>query len=160
VGVWAYALVTVTLPLAGLIHQAGGGGNYVRALRGAGTSIATSLWTAALAATVMAALGLLLAYLVERTARGRRNVVDTALIVLFAVPGTVLGVALILLWNRQGLTPVYTSVGIILIAYVAHYTPLAARAIGVSLQAVSPRLEEAARVAGVPWTRMIWRVLV
>lgn len=159
VGVWAYALVTVGLPLAGLIRQAGAGANYITALRGAGGSIATSLWTAAVAATVMAGLGLLLAYLVERTTRGRRTVVDTALIVPFAVPGTVLGVALILLWNRQGLTPIYASVGIILIGYVAHYMPLAARAIGVSLQAVSPRLEEAARVAGVPWAPMMRRVL-
>jgi iron(III) transport system permease protein len=157
--VWAYALVTVALPLVGLIRQAGGSASYVAALRGAGKSVATSLWTAALAATVMAALGLLLAYLVERTARGRRNFVDTGLMLLVAVPGTVLGVALILLWNRQGLTPVYASVGMILIGYVAHYTPLAARAVGVGLQAVSPRLEEAARAAGVPWTRMVRRVL-
>jgi len=160
VGVWAYGLVTVALPLVGLIYEAGGGANYVNALRGAGKSVATSLWTAASAATMMAALGLLLAYFVEWTARGRRNLVDTGLIVLFAAPGTVLGIALILLWNRQGLTSVYASVGIILIGYLAHYTPLAARAVGVGLQAVSPRLEEAARIVGVPWTRMIRRVLV
>jgi iron(III) transport system permease protein len=159
-GAWAYALVTVVLPLGGLVLQAGGGVNYVTALRGAGSSIATSLWTAAVAATVMVSVGLLLAYLVERTARERRNIVDTALVLLFAVPGTVLGVALILLWNRRGLTPVYASIGIILIGYVAHYTPLAPRAIGVSLQAVSARVEEAARVAGVPWTRMMRRVLL
>jgi iron(III) transport system permease protein len=159
-GAWAYALVTVALPLAGLIREAGGGASYVTALRGARNSIGMSLWTSAVAATAMAALGLLLAYLVERTARGRRTVLDGALIVLFAVPGTVLGVALILLWNRHGLTLVYTSVAIILIGYVAHYTPLAARVIGVSLEAVSPRWEEAARVAGVSWTRMVRRVLV
>jgi iron(III) transport system permease protein len=158
--VWAYALLTVALPFAGLIHEAGAGVNYVAALRGAGTSIVTSLWTAALAATVMAVLGFLLAYFVERTARGRRNLVDTGLIVLFALPGTVLGVALILLWNRRGLTSIYASVGIILIGYVAHYTPLAARVIGISLQAASPGLEEAARLAGVSWTRMIRCVLV
>lgn len=160
VGAWAYALVTVALPLAGLIREAGAGANYVAALRGARSSIAISLWTSAVAATAMAALGLLLAYLVERTSHGRRTVLDTALIVLFAVPGTALGVALIALWNRRGLTAIYASVAIILIGYVAHYTPLAARVIGVSLQAVTPRLEEAARLAGVSWTRTIRRVLV
>src|SRR5262249_21160081 len=74
-GVWGYALVTVAVPLAGLVYQAGGGPNYVNALRDAGKSIVTSVWTAAVAATAMAALGLLLAYFVERTARGRRNLV-------------------------------------------------------------------------------------
>jgi iron(III) transport system permease protein len=159
-GVWTYALVTVGLPLVGLVLQAGGGENYVTALRGAGSSVATSLWTAAVAATVMAAAGLLLAYLVDRTARARRHLLDTGLVLLFAVPGTVLGVALILLWNRPGLTSVYAGVGIILIGYVAHYTPLAVRALAVSLRGVSARVEEAARVAGVPWTSMMRRVLL
>src|SRR5262249_45730822 len=31
-GVWGYALVTVAVPLAGLVYQAGGGPNYVNAL--------------------------------------------------------------------------------------------------------------------------------
>lgn len=159
-GAWIYALLTVVVPLAGLALQAGGAVNYVAALRGTGPSVMASLWTAAVAATLIAMVGLFLAYLVERTAHGRRNVLDTGLLLLFAAPGTVLGVALILMWNRSGLTYVYASVGIILISYVAHYTPLAARAIGVSLHTISANVEEAARVAGVPWTRMIRRVLV
>lgn len=159
-GTWMYTLVTVGLPLAGLALQAGGSVNYVAALGGAGASVVASLWTATVAATLITIVGLLLAYLVERTARGRRNFVDTGLVLLFAAPGTVLGVALILMWNRAGLAYVYASAAIILISYVAHYTPLAARAIGVSLHAISTNVEEAARVAGIPWTRMIRRVLV
>ena len=58
---------------------------------------------------------------------------------LFAAPGTVLGVSLILFWNRPGLTGIYTSVVILLIAYVAHYTPVAARAVGVALQYLTGR---------------------
>ena len=121
----------------------------------------TSLWTAAAAATAIVGVGVLLAYLIERTGRRRRNVVDTVLLLLFAVPGTVLGVALIQTWNRPGLTYVYASVAIILIGVVAHYAPLASRLVGVSLQAIPMSLEEAARVgAGVGWTRMIRHVLL
>jgi iron(III) transport system permease protein len=159
-GAWLYALITVVLPLAGLAIEAGGSQNYVGGLRGAGASVVGSLWTATIAATVIAVLGVLLAYLVERTTRGRRNALDTALLLLFAAPGTVLGIALIVMWNRPGLTYVYGSVGIILISYVAHYTPLAARAIGISLQTISTHVDEAARVGGVPWTRMFRRVLI
>jgi iron(III) transport system permease protein len=159
-GAWMYALITVVLPLAGLAIDAGGAVNYLAALRGAGASVVESLWTAAVAASLITATGLLLAYLVERTARGRRNVLDTALLLLFATPGTVLGVALILMWNRAGLTYVYGSVGIILIGYVAHYTPLAARAIGVSLQTISRNVEEAAQIGNVSWTRTVIRVLL
>jgi iron(III) transport system permease protein len=160
-GAWMYAVIAVGLPLSGLFLQAGGAVNYVRALQGAGASMVTSLWTAAAAATVIVGVGVLLAYLIERTGGGRRNVVDTVLLLLFAVPGTVLGVALIQTWNRPGLTYVYASVAMILIGFVAHYAPLATRLIGVSLQAIPMSLEEAARVgAGVRWTRMIRHVLL
>ena len=108
----------------------------------------------------MTVLGILLAYLLERTAAGRGYVAETLLLLLFAVPGTVFGVALILLWNRPALTAVYASAGIILIGYAAHYTPLAALAIRVSLRAISAGVEDAARVAGVPWTRMMRGVLL
>lgn len=64
-------------------------------------------------------------------------------------------------WNRPGLTYVYASVAIILIGFISHYAPLAARFIGVSLQAIPMSLEEAARVgAGVRWTWMIRYVLL
>ena len=160
-GAWMYAVIAVGLPLSGLFLQAGGAVNYVRALQGAGASMVTSLWTAAAAATVIVGVGILLAYLIERTGRGRRNVVDTVLLLLFAVPGTVLGVALIQTWNRPGLTYVYASVAMILIGFVAHYAPFATRLIGVSLQSIPMSVEEAARVgAGVSWTRMIRCVLL
>lgn len=159
-GTWAYGLITVALPLAGLAREAGGGASYRAALSGAAASIATSVWTAAAAATIVLAVALMLAYLVERSGRTRRNAFDTALLLLFAAPGTVLGISLILLWNRPGVTGLYTSVAILLIAYIAHYTPVAVRAVGVALQSVSPGVEEAARLAGVSWATMVRRVLV
>jgi len=159
-GGWAYALVTVVLPLAGLEREAGGAASYTAALRGAASSIVVSVWTAAMAATIVLAAALMVAYLVERTGSTRRNTLDTVLLLLFAVPGTVLGVSLILFWNRPGLTGIYTSVVILLIAYVAHYTPVAVRAVGAALQSISPSVEEAARLAGVPWITMVRRILV
>jgi len=104
--------------------------------------------------------GLLLAYLIERARHSRHNFLDTVLLLLFAAPGTVLGVALIVMWNRSGLMPIYASVAIVLIGYVAHYTPLAVRTIGIGLHAVSRSLEEAARVSNVGWLRMATRVLL
>jgi len=159
-GGWAYAAVTVVVPLAGLEREAGGAASYLAALRGAASSIVVSVWTAAVAATIVLAAALMVSYLVERTGSTRRNTLDTALLLLFAAPGTVLGVSLILLWNRPGLTGIYTSVVILLIAYVAHYTPVAVRAVGVALQSVAPAVEQAARLAGVPWITMIRRILV
>ena len=114
---------------------------------------------AATAATVMLALGFLLAYAVERGPR-RRDGLDTALLLLFAAPGTVLGVGLILFWNRAGLTWLYASAAVILVGWIGHFTPLAARAAGLGLRALPQGVEEAARLAGIPWTRVVWRILL
>jgi iron(III) transport system permease protein len=159
-GAWSYAVLTVVLPVGGLVFQAGGVASYAAAVRDAASSIMESVWTAASAATVMLVVGLMLAYLVERSGRTRRNALDSGLLLLFAVPGTVLGVSLILFWNRPGLTGVYASVLMLLIGYVAHYVPVATRVTGVGLQALPAGIEDAARIASVPWIRMMRGVLV
>jgi iron(III) transport system permease protein len=159
IGAWAYGALTVVLPIGALAAEAAAGASYRRALEGAGSSIVTSLWTAGTAASVAVVVGLLLAYVV-RAARAWRGALEAGLFLLFAAPGTVLGVALILLWNRRGLTAVYASALIVVIGYVAHYTPLAAQAVGVGLDALSPGIEDAARLAAVPWTTTVRRVLV
>jgi iron(III) transport system permease protein len=155
---WVLALLTVVTPLAGLAREAGGLASYASALRGAWPSIAGSVWMAASAATLMLAAGSLLAYLIARGARLQRTW-DTALLLLFATPGTVLGVALILFWNRRGFSWVYGSAAIIVVGYVAHYTPVVVRVVGIGLQGLSRGVEDAARLAGVSWTGALRHVL-
>ncbi len=160
VAAWAYALATVAAPLAGLALRARGRASYAAALNGAGSSIVRSVWMAAVAATLMLVLGLLLAYAVERGGRGRRDGLDTVLLLLFAAPGTVLGVGLILFWNRAGLAWLYASAAIVLVGWIGHFTPLAARAAGIGLRALPEGTEAAARLAGIPWSRALWRIVV
>jgi len=157
---WAWALLTVVVPLLGLVVRARGLANYAAAIRGAGASVVRSVWMSATAATLMLVLGLLLAYLVERRGPKRHEALDTILLLLFAAPGTVIGIGLILIWNRTGLTWLYGSAAIILVGYIGHFTPLAARAVGVGLRSLSPGIEEAARLARVPWGRALRQVLL
>lgn len=157
---WAYAGITVILPLVGLVVRAGGGATYAAALAGARASLIRTVWMAGAAATTMVILGFLLGYLVERHRRSRHDALDTLLLLLFAAPGTVLGVGLILFWNRPGLAWVYGSALIIVVGWIGHFTPLAARVVGIRLGSLGPGVEEAARLAGVRWERVLSRVLV
>jgi iron(III) transport system permease protein len=157
---WGWVVATVLLPLAGLAVRAGALASYRVALQGAGASIVRSLWMSAVAATAILALALALAYLVERTRPRRRDGLDTALLLLFAAPGTVLGVGLILVWNRAGFGWLYGSTAIVVLGWIAHFTPLATRAVGIALRALPRGLEEAARLARASWGRTVVRVLV
>ena len=88
-----------------------------------------------------------------------RGLFDLVLLVIFAVPSTVLGVGLIGLWNRPGFfTEIYTSQVIIVIAYVARFVTVAALILAASVRQIPASFEEAAEVAGGSWPRILAKI--
>ncbi len=149
-----YLVVTTALPLVALILTAvtrGVGvapvpgnwtlGNFREAFAaGAATALRNSLLLAVVAATIVLLLGSLLVALERR----RRSSLGTFAALAFAVPGSVLAVAVLLAygsWLRD-------TVLIILVAYVAKFWALGHRPIAGSADAISPELFGAARVSG------------
>ena len=107
---------------------------------GAGSALATSVVLAVVAASVVLVLGALLVALERRRGSGLASVAALG----FAVPGSVLAVAVLLAygpWLRD-------TVLIILIAYVAKFWALGHRPIAGSSDALSPELFGAARISG------------
>ncbi|MBN2312155.1 MAG: iron ABC transporter permease [Candidatus Hydrogenedentes bacterium] len=151
---------SVVAPVAVLMKRAGALGTYVRAIETAWDELIHSLVTAALAATAMALLALVVAYAARRLRPRAGNALDWAALASLAVPGTVLGVGLIGLWNRPGLLGlVYETVGILLLAYVARFFAVAHKGLETAIDRLDPGLEEAAAASGVSWWRgFIWIV--
>jgi len=90
-----------------------------------------------------------------------RGLVDLILIVIFAVPSTVVGIGLISLWNRPGLIgEVYNSLAIIIIAYLARFVPVATLIMAASVRQLPISSEEAADVAGASWLRTFTRIVL
>ena len=116
--------------------------NTVRAMR---NSVALGL----LAATIATAIGGTIAYFTVRSRIRGRQVADFLGSMPHAVPGTVLGLALILAWIKPAFGPsLYNTPWIILLAYVAHYLTMSIRTISASLSQVHESLDEAARMSG------------
>ncbi len=156
---WSVAAGLVGAPLAVLARRAGGPASYLEALHAAGDSLARGLALAAVGGTLLAAVGFLLAVLVLERPRGVGAAVDGVALFLFAVPGGVLGVGLIVLWNRPRADLVYATPLILLLGYVARYTAVALRLNLGSLELVPRAPVEAARVAGIGWgRRLLWVV--
>ena len=65
----------------------------------------------------------------------------------YAVPGVVLGLALVYL-GVQVLTPIYQTVGLLVVAYVVRFLPQAVGSIRAAVLQVDPALPEAARTLG------------
>jgi len=111
---------------------------------------------AATAATIVAALGALIAYLIVRTSLRGRALLDVSASLPYAIPGTVFALGVILAWLRPvpGVAfTLYNTLWIILVAYVGRYMIFGVRPTAASLAQIHASLEEAARVSGAGWLR-------
>ncbi len=100
-------------------------------------------------------LGFFTGYLIQT--RGLRcwRSVDSLTLFLFALPGTVIGIGLISLWNRPWTNFIYSTPMIVILGYLAKYTALTSRISVTQLAQIPPSMEEAARIAGAGWFRRI-----
>ncbi|MPL96977.1 hypothetical protein SDC9_43164 [bioreactor metagenome] len=117
-------------------------------------SLGLSLTAAALSALV----ALPFAWFAQIARQPLLRRLDTLADAPFVVPGTVLALAMILVFlpPLPGLgVSVYGTPVILLFAYLARFLPLVLRPVGGVAQAMEPALDEAARIAGAPALRRI-----
>lgn len=132
---------------------------------GAAAAFGRSFLLAAGAATGATLLGALVAYLEQRTRVRGRALVATSARLPYAVPGTVLALALLLAWSQEVRLVVLDRVTFVLalsdtlwmlgLAYLVKFLALPVGQVGAALRSVDVSLEEAARVAGASWARAV-----
>jgi iron(III) transport system permease protein len=106
-----------------------------------------SFFLAFVGAFVACALAGAVAYIINRTRAPGRGLLDLLSSISVAVPGVVLGVALLWAWIRIPL-PIYGTIWILLIAYVTRFLSFGVRNIAAALTQIGDDLENAARVSG------------
>jgi iron(III) transport system permease protein len=118
-----------------------------------------SVLLSAVTATVVMLVMAVCAWLVLRTRLPGRRLLDHVTFVPIAVPGLVLGVALLFVYLRAPI-PVYGTLWILLIAYVTIAMPYGMRYASVSMSQIARELEESAAVSGASWFQSFRRVLL
>jgi len=135
--------------------------NHMDFLRNARLITATlnSLTIAIVSATLVAALSLIVSWLVVRQRPAGATLIDNLAFAPIAIPGVMLGVAVIYVYlSLDQVFPVYGTIWILVIAYVTHYISFGSRlANGVMVQ-IHPELEEAARASGAGGFRVLARI--
>jgi iron(III) transport system permease protein len=154
------ATASVVVPLLALLMSSLSPFAYGEAWSKAADSLGRSLVFAGVGATLLTVIGFFCGYLVHHRALRLWRAVDTLTLLLFTLPGTVLGVGLIALWNRVGTGFLYSSAAMVILAYLAQYTALPSRITLATLANVPHSLEEAAQMTGAPWLVRIWYVVV
>jgi iron(III) transport system permease protein len=104
-------------------------------------------------------LGMLVAYLLVRRRSRAHALLDGLIMLAYAIPGTVVGVGLIIVYNRPPLVLTGTW-AILLLSYFIRHLPYPVRSCAAMLQQIDVRVEEASVSLGVPPFRTFWRVTV
>lgn len=120
--------------------------------------ILNSLRLATGAACIAVAIGAAVAYLDLRTTVRGRRLLDYLAILPLGLPGTVMAVAVLLAFIRLPV-PIYGTIWILLIAYVARFVPFATRSANATFRQIDASLEEAGRIVGASWWQSIRRIL-
>jgi len=126
-------------------------------------AFANSFQLAVVAAVICALASVLLAYFVARRKRPVARVLNLFVDAPYALPGTVLAIAIILVYLRP--LPilhvsVYGTIWLILLAYLARFFALALRPTMAAMAAVEAALEEAAQAAGARLPRRLWSIML
>lgn len=156
----AWVLITVLLPVGVLIIQSSSPAAYLDAVGRAGGSIVRSLGFAAFGASLLVALGFFCGYLVDHRSLRIWRGVDWLALLLFTLPGTVIGIGLINLWNTSLTNWVYATPAILILGYLAQYALLPMRMTSESLAMIPRSLEQTARLSGAGWFMTLRYVVV
>jgi iron(III) transport system permease protein len=148
------------MPLAGVLWRGSSITALSDAILRAGDSAIRSALYAGVAASTLTALGFFLAYLVHRRALAGWWGVDALVLFLFMLPGTILGIGLIALWNHPSTNWIYATPVIVVLGFVAQYAALSTRIIQAGFSQLSPSLEDAAEVTGARWFRRVFGILM
>ncbi len=145
-------LLGLAYPLASMLTWTHGLSTFAKAWDQGGGDLIYSLECAAGAGLVTALLALPLGHLAARSRRGR--LVEALALLPLSVPGVLLGIGIIRLWNDTPgpvgdlLAWVYGTPLMLVLAYTARFLPLAVLSLAAWFRRVPGQMEEAALLAG------------
>jgi iron(III) transport system permease protein len=131
------------------------------------TAMTTSVKLAVFAMLICLVIGTYVAYVRTRRPSWLSRLVDTSVALPYALPGIVMGLAIIFAWVQPipGVYPgIYGTWLILLVAYVTRFTFYQVRSSAAAFSQLDPSIEEAARASGAgtltTWRRILLPLLV
>jgi iron(III) transport system permease protein len=122
-------------------------------------AVANTALVAVLAATIVAVLSTLTAWTTVRLRAPGSGLLDTLAFLPIAIPGVMMGVALIYVYlTLDPIIAIYGTVWILVVAYATEYMSFGNRAAGGVMVQIHPELEEAGRASGAAALAVLRRI--
>ena len=131
--------------------------SYRSVLKNAGKAIANSYIYGIIAIIIIILLGMFIAYLSTRRKNIFTSIIDTVTMFPYIVPGSVLGITLLLAFNKRPLLLSGTVI-IMLVAFVIRRLPYTLRSSAAILYQISPSMEEASISLGYSPVRTFFKI--
>jgi iron(III) transport system permease protein len=122
-------------------------------------SIYNTLLVGILSALIIVLIAATISWIVIRTRIRGRKFLDFLSFSPIAIPGTVMGLALLWLYLVVPI-PIYATLWILILAFVGKYITVAVRSTHASMQQISKELEEVSTVSGASWVRTFRSVVL
>ncbi|NLA92019.1 MAG: iron ABC transporter permease [Spirochaetales bacterium] len=132
-------------------------GSFRQVSREVPTAIVNSFWYSIVALVFIVVIGTLLGFIVTRKQNVATRVLDTLLMTPYIVPGTVMGIGLIIAFNKPPMI-LYGTAAIVMIAYFIRRLPYSVRSASSILQQIDPDLEDAGISLGAPPARAFRKI--
>ncbi len=149
---FGWFFITTVLPFMVLSVQSFKDGvtKFLEALHLLSTTFLNSIGLALAGAFFIVLIGFISAYFIAKYKNHKiGKAFDSVLLVVFAIPSTILGVSLIKFYNQPNLDFIYSSFIIILIGYIGKFTFISTKLIGNAIKQMPNSLEESAQLMGV-----------
>jgi len=135
--------------------------NYVTAFNDTSVlrSVTNSLTVSITSATVAMAITFFAAWLIVRASIKARFILDHMAMLPLVFPGIVMGIAILKMYLYLPV-PVYGTIWILVLAFIARYLPYGIRFSHSALLSLHKELEEGAMASGASWFQMVRHVVV
>lgn len=152
--------ITVVFPFLMLIIQSFSGGTaaFTKSVSLLLPTFSNSIFLALLAAFVSVFVGFVVAY--HSIIQNKSNSFDWFLLVVFAIPSGVLGISFIKFYNQPSLEVVYSSILIIIIAYVGKFSFISSKLIANAFKQIPKSLTEVAQIQGVNTFNSLVKIII
>ncbi|MFA7371843.1 MAG: ABC transporter permease subunit, partial [Sphaerochaetaceae bacterium] len=134
-------------------------GNFRQVSREVPQAIINSFWFSIVALLFIVVVGTLLGFIVTRKQNIANKILDALLMTPYIVPGTVMGIGLIIAFNKPPVI-LYGTWMIIIVAYFIRRLPYSVRSASSILQQIDPDLEDAGISLGAPPARAFRKIAI
>jgi ABC-type Fe3+ transport system permease subunit len=122
--------------------------SFYKALKLLQPTFVSSISLAFISALILVFIGFTIAYFSQKNKR-ISNYFDWLLLLSFAIPSTIFGISLIKFYNHTTFNFIYSSVAIILIAFVGKFAFIAVKLINNGLKQIPKSLNEVGKIQGI-----------